>query len=33
MDPEAMVVLMAYDDESKPPYALLFKDGLRTVKQ
>ena len=31
-DPEGMVVLMGYEDDTKPPYALVFKDGCREEK-
>lgn len=32
MDPDAMVVLVAYEGEAAAPYALFFMDGLRIVK-
>ncbi|KAM0682596.1 hypothetical protein MDAP_001827 [Mitosporidium daphniae] len=32
MDPDGMIIIMGYEDESKPPYALLFKDGCYTEK-
>lgn len=32
MDPEAMVIIMKYEDGDNAPYAYLFKDGLKEIK-
>lgn len=32
MDPEAMVVILGYEEDGISPYVYLFKDGLRPIK-